>query len=112
MTTKNIQNINWALIISIATTLILLPLGYLIADNRVMANQIFINSNRLTMLESKPYISAEAELDALADQIVQTNIAQATIKSQLSTLITLNRDINRKLDKHLENSIPKPAPLK
>lgn len=107
-TVKKINAINWALA-GLVIVLIMGLFGYIIQDSRVQAEQIFTNTNRLTAIESKPLISNKVDIEKVEQDIIAIKIKQASMDSKLDMLIAITADINRKIDRHMSDSIPKPT---
>jgi len=106
MTLRNkYKDLNWNWIIGIILMFVMTLFGYIVVDNQVQSKQININSNRLTALESIIIIDYSDRIDKLSQQINALNIKQASIDSKLSLVITLSTDTNKKIDRHLMNSI-------
>jgi len=106
MTLRNkYKDLNWNWVIGIILMFVMTLFGYIVVDNQVQSKQININSNRLTALESIIIIDYSDRIDKLSQQINALNIKQASIDSKLSLVITLSTDTNKKIDRHLMNSI-------
>jgi len=106
MTRANIyKSINWTLgtIIMIIMSLF----GWLITENQIQTKQININTNRLTTLESVITVDYTKEIADLNKTLIILNTRQEVIDSKLALLIALSVESNRKLDRHIQSSIPK-----
>ena len=106
MTRANIyKSINWTLgtIIMIIMSLF----GWLITENQVQTKQININTNRLTTLESVITVDYTKQIADLNKTLIILNTRQEVIDSKLALLIALSVESNRKLDRHIQSSIPK-----
>lgn len=86
---------------------ILLVLGYIVVDNKAQDRQIMINTNRLTAIESKPVIDAKDDLEELQAEIILLNQQQKVLESKLNMLIAIATDTNKKIDRHMQESIKK-----
>lgn len=96
--------INWSLA-ALTITIFLVLIGYIIADNRIQAEQIFINSNRLTVLENRVEIDYTKQMGELTKNLNVLNNRQTAIDSKLGIIIILATDTNKKIDRHLADSI-------
>ena len=107
MTTSNkYKVVNWSLV-GFVIVLMMGLFGYIIQDSKTQANQISINTNRLTVIESKPFISSKEDIDKIKEEIVVIKIKQASMEGKLNMIIAIVTDVNHKLDKHINDSILK-----
>lgn len=108
MTTNNkYKVINWTLA-SLLIGLILTLFGILFADNRAMSKDISNLALKINTIESKPFISSKDDVDKIKTEITALNKKQIVIESKLDMIIDLSIETNRKIDRHMQNSIPKP----
>lgn len=87
--------------------LVMTLFSILFADNRGMSKDINDLSLKVNTIESKPFISSKDDVDKIKTEIIALNLKQVVIESKLDMIILLSIETNRKIDRHIQSSIPK-----
>ena len=104
---STIKAINYALA-SLLAGVIGILFYTIIADNRAQSQDIAKQGNQIVELQSKPSVDNSKQIDELKKQIASLGNKQISIESKLEILISLSTSTNRKIDRHMQESIPKP----